>query len=134
MGRLKKACNLCKKMAVFYSILNFKKMKKYFIGLAIAAVAVGTFAFAPNKNESKKVLNSWYEYRSTSQDASDLTNENLYFLVSAPSGCSSDENICAVNVPGGGQHPANFSATIEQDILDAVANKAPVSGYIEMKP
>jgi hypothetical protein len=126
--------NLCKESKRYLIFFKFLSMKKYFIGLSIAVVAIVTFAFTTTKKESKKVFDSWYEYRSTSQDEADLLNENLYFLVTNPSGCSSDENICAVKVPGTGTHPNTFDPGIEQDILDAVTNEAPVSGYIEMKP
>lgn len=119
-------------------------MKKYFIGLAIVATAIGAFAFIPEKKKSEKAmdthwyeytLTSWYEYRGP-QPASDndLKDENNYFLVDAPSGCTSNQTICAVNVPGSGEHPDNFSGTIETDILSAAHNNSPESGYIEMKP
>ena len=80
------------------------------------------------------MFESWYEYRSTSKDEGDLVNENLYFLVGSPSGCTSNSNICAVHVAGTGTHPDAFDAGTKQDILDAVANQSAVSGYIEMKP
>jgi len=108
-------------------------MKKILIaaGIVLTAGIASAFTFAPAT--APFVTENWYEYRGASNSPQELANEQNYFLVSAPLGCSDNQNICSVKVPGTGEHPDAFTSAIQDDILDAVANQRPISGYIEMK-
>ncbi len=110
-------------------------MKKYILGFMLTAVVVCLVTFSSfRKSPGTSVVSSWYQYVGPSgQNTSNILNESNYQLVSAPSGCNSSNRICAILVPGQGEHPDEFDSSTESDILAAFNSKSPQAGYIEMK-
>lgn len=109
-------------------------MKKYLLGLSVVAIALFAAAFTTVKKEQKTDLfNNWFVYKGPLPATdNDLKDESNYEQGSIEP-CDDVVTICAVNVPGSGTNPDPFTTTIEEDILDAQHNHAPVTGYILMR-
>ncbi|MGV3529798.1 MAG: hypothetical protein ACO1OO_12940 [Flavisolibacter sp.] len=105
-------------------------MKKIIFALTVLSVAIIGFAFTTSEQNERKTQN-WYEYRGPSvQTTSSITDPGNYVLVSSPSGCSSNQKICAVFVEGSDENPDEFDETTESEILQAFNSHQPTTDVL----
>lgn len=120
-------------------------MKRISIGAFSLLFAVACFAFIDQpkekkatttlSKEKKAVTSHWYQFNGDPTDLNEVLDESNYVVVSQPAGCSSNQYVCAIFVPGDdapNSNPDGFTQTIQDD-LEAAFNRTAQASYIEMK-
>lgn len=109
-------------------------MKKFLMPALALIIAVSLSAFT-HKSTVKKpnATGNWYIYKGPLPSTTTSVVVEGNYELGEPQDCESDQNLCAIFVPGTGTNPDQFDSQTQADLENAQRNHDPVPDYILMK-